>query len=193
VAIVTAWDTEGDAAEMYNTFSDGVDARYKGEQQRIVELPGVTRWSIPEYQLQVLKTDNIVRIVYAPDGSTLDRVEIALGGTSFAPTGPVTPRPSTLPPGAPSASPTSEGGAAPSGTPVPPGRFTPPGQQPPAATPTLPTLDRPPSDDAEPGAPRPTNVQPVPSLPPAQPMVPSGPPSEEEESEPPPANSDKPE
>jgi hypothetical protein len=193
VAILTVWDTEGDAAEMYNAFSDGVDARYKGQVQRVVELPGVTRWSIPEYQVQVLKTGNMVRIVYAPDAATLDRVEIELGGTSIAPTGPVSPRPPPSPPqGAPGASPTGEGGTVPSGTPVPsdgPGRFTPPGKQPPGATPTLPTLDRPPAaadDDDEPDAPvpGPSNDPPVPALPPLQPLLPPpGPPADDGEPE----------
>ena len=81
VAMVTVWDTEGDAAEMYNAFVQSIRGALQGEpaaDDRVAVGRPLDR--SPEYQVQALKTDNVVRIVYAPDALTLDRVEAQLGG-----------------------------------------------------------------------------------------------------------------
>ena len=172
VAIVTVWDTEGDAAEMYNAFVQSIAAHHKGNQQRTIRMPAVARWTVPDYQVQALKTDNMVRIVYAPDAFTLDRVEMQLGGTAIGPVGPVA-APSTLPgavPSPPSAVPSPDAEPGRLSTPVVP------------STNGTPVPEGEPGEDEEerPGAPG-QNGQPGQPLPPAEPLRPSGAP-------PPPAN-----
>jgi hypothetical protein len=187
VAIVTVWDTERDASEMYNAFVLSIAAHHQEEQQRTIVLPSVARWTVPEYQVQALKTDNVVRIIYAPDAQTLDLVETQLGGSAIAPAGPVAPPPSTLPEISPIPTPAElpddEGPSRPGSTVTPrptPDRFTPgstpnqpglPGQPAPGVTPV--PSDEP--DDEMPPFRPPPNIppaQPTPSLPPAEPMMP---------------------
>jgi hypothetical protein len=191
VAMVTVWDTEGDAAEMFNAFVQSIPARYKENQQRTIALPAVARWTVPEYQVQALKTDNAVRIIYAPDDLTLNRVEAQLGGTSISPSGPIAPppvpaSPSVLPPDATPATPTlppapgSEPGRF--STPIAPGLSEtpegqpdedpspgPPGQDLPPAQPLRPPGNAPPRPESPPGedlqsAPTPPTIQPPPRV-----------------------------
>jgi hypothetical protein len=167
VAMVTVWDTEGDAAEMYNAIVQSIPAHYKENQQRTITMPSVARWTIPEYQVQALKTANVVRIIYAPDDLTLNRVELQLGGSPISPSGPVMPQPPL--PGAVPASPSAlPSDAAPATPTLPPA----PGREPNrSSTPTAPSPNGTPEgepgegqEDGPPGQP----------LPPAQPMQPSG-------------------
>jgi hypothetical protein len=144
VAMVTVWDTEGDAAEMYNAFVQSIAAHHKGDQRRTLALPSMARWVVPEYQVQALKTDNVVRIVYAPDVLTLERVEAQLAGAAIGPAGPVAP-----PPSLPGAVPPS-----PSEVPTPgtgPGRFSTPTVPAPNGTPGLPGQDGLPAPPDQPG------------------------------------------
>jgi hypothetical protein len=97
VGMVTVWDTEDDAAEMYNAFVESIEAQYTTNQARTMTLPSTGRWVIPGYQVQALTTGNIVRIVYAPDGSTVDRVDALLANAGIGPGGTVAPRPATAP------------------------------------------------------------------------------------------------
>jgi hypothetical protein len=196
VAIVTVWDTERDASEMYNAFVQSIAARHREDQQRTIVLPSVARWTVPEYQVQALKTDNVVRIVYAPDAPTLDLVESQLGGSAIGPAGPVAPPPATLPElspvPTPSELPDDEGPSRPGSTLTPrptPDQFSPgsppdqpgvPGQPVPGVTP-VPGDD--PEDEMPPFRPAPDIPpdQPAPSLPPAEPMMPpQGGPAREE-------------
>jgi hypothetical protein len=125
VAMVTVWDTEGDAAEMYNAFVRSIPAQYQANAQRTITQPSVARWTIPEYQVQALKTDNVVRIIYAPDDLTLNRVEVQLGGTAISPVGPIAP-----PPPGPGAVPASSPGPSLEGTPPTPSVLPTPGAEP---------------------------------------------------------------
>ena len=111
---------------MYNAFVQSVPAHYKENQVRTIALPSVARWTIPEYQLQALKTDNVVRIIYAPDDLTLNRVEVQLGGSPISPSGPVVPQP-PLPAASPSALPSELG---PDATPATPTLPPAPGTEP---------------------------------------------------------------
>jgi hypothetical protein len=186
VAMVTVWDTEGDAAEMYNAFVQSVPAHYKGDQVRTIALPSVARWSIPEYQLQALKTDNVVRIIYAPDDLTLNRVEVQLGGSPISPSSPVVPQP-PLPAASPSALPADATPATPTLPPAPgtePNRFSTPVTPAPGEAPVTPAPDGPPDgqpreepEDQPSGAPG-QNLPPAPAQPPggAAPAV-EGPPA----------------
>jgi len=177
VAMVTVWDTEGDAAEMYNAIVRSVPAHYKGNQVRSIALPSVARWTIPEYQLQALKTDNVVRIIFAPDDLTLNRVEVQLGGSPISPSGPVVPQP-PLPAASPSALPSE---LSPDATPALPTLPPAPGMEPNRfGTPVTPAPGVAPNgqpqedqQDQPPGAPG-QDFPPAPALPPAQPMQPSG-------------------
>src|SRR6185295_4144267 len=85
VGLVTVWDSESDAAEMYNAYVESIEAQYKTDQRRTVDNPAMGRWIVPQYQLQVLKTDNVVRIVYAPDAPTLDRADALLANAGIGP------------------------------------------------------------------------------------------------------------
>ncbi|MFN8635635.1 MAG: hypothetical protein U0893_17445 [Chloroflexota bacterium] len=157
VGMVTVWDTEADAAEMYNAWASNIEVQYKTDQVQTVTLPAVTRWAIPEYRVQALKTDNVVRIVFAPDDVTVDQVDALLANATIGPAGPVAPTPTgtATPSGAPTATPRSveepdgtpgplepsgtPGTVEPSGTPGPSGTpsrtVTPAGTAPPAGTP----------------------------------------------------------
>lgn len=171
VAIVTVWDTEGDAAEMYNAFVQSVPAHYKGNQQRTIAMPSVARWKIPEYQVQALKTDNVVRIIYAPDDLALNRVEVQLGGSPISPSGPVVPQP-PLPAASPSALPPDGTPATPTLPPAPgtePNRFSTPIAPSPNGMPEVQPEDG--EQDGSPGQPG-QNLSPGQPLPPAQPMQP---------------------
>lgn len=205
VALVTVWDTESDAAEMYNAFVLSMAARHRGSQQRTITLPAVARWTVPGYQVQALKTEKMVRIVYAPDALTLDRVEQQLGGTAIGPAGPVVPLPPRVPETAPSPIPSerpSNGSPPPSSdtlTPdAEPGRFTPPDPpdengppaQPapllPPAQPMLPNELGPRTEDSRPAesvqsAPTPPAIRPLPRVTPQPPPEPEAPPTDVEE------------
>lgn len=91
VALMTVWDTEGDAAEMFNAFSESIPEQYRTAQRRTLAQAGLSRWIIPDYQVQVLKTDNTVRIVYAPDAATLEQVDALISAAVIGPGGPVAP------------------------------------------------------------------------------------------------------
>jgi hypothetical protein len=97
VGMVTVWDTEDDAAEMYNAFVESVETQYATNQQRTMTLPSMGRWVVPGYQVQALTTGNIVRLVYAPDAPTLDRVDALLANAGIGPGGTVAPRPAAAP------------------------------------------------------------------------------------------------
>lgn len=181
VAMVTVWDTEGDAAEMYNAFVQSIPAQHKDDQVRTVALPSVARWVVPGYQVQALKTDNVVRIIYAPDASTLDRVEVQLGGAAIGPVGPVTapiPLPGSVPP--PAGLPTEIGTPTPTLPPAPgiePNRFSTPAAPAPNGTLLPPGQEGDPPSDGEPAEQAPgqsgQNGSPGQSLPPPQPLRPS--------------------
>jgi hypothetical protein len=79
VAIMTVWDIEMDAADFYNAFVSAVPLQYKDAQRRTINEPSRVRWSVPGYQVQVLKTGSSVRLVYAPDDATLEAVDALLG------------------------------------------------------------------------------------------------------------------
>lgn len=120
VAISTVWDSEADAAEMYNAYSRSVEGRFKSAAYRTIDRPSDTRWASPEYQIQVLKTGNAVRIVYAPTDALLEAVEATLSGAT--PGSVPAPAPPSGPPAQPSASPTAP--VSPSASPEP--AFSPP-------------------------------------------------------------------
>jgi len=152
VALMTVWDTEGDAAEMFNAFAESIPAEYVANQRRTIAQAGLGRWTIPDYQVQALKTDNTVRIVYAPDASTLEQVDVLISAARIGPSSPVAPPP-TAPP-----------------APVIPPTPTP---RPPTGTPTnendgdfeaLPPLSEPQTPGAAtPGTPRPVTATPSPA------------------------------
>lgn len=98
VAMLTVWDTEGDAAEMYNAWSKSVPLVFKDEARPALSLPSQTRWVTDEYHIQVITTGNTVRLVYAPDAATVDLVDSALASaTTGEPASVPAPAPSTLP------------------------------------------------------------------------------------------------
>jgi hypothetical protein len=68
-----------DAADFYNAFVSAVPLQYKDAQRRTINEPSRVRWSVPGYQVQVLKTGSSVRLVYAPDDATLEAVDALLG------------------------------------------------------------------------------------------------------------------
>jgi hypothetical protein len=111
VAMLTVWDTENDASEMYNAWSQSVPLVFKDTAQQTLALPSQTRWSSGEYQVQALTTGNTVRIVYAPDAATLDLVDSVLADaasnvTPAAPVNPSAPSSGNLPaPAGPSPAP----------------------------------------------------------------------------------------
>ncbi|MCC7370022.1 MAG: hypothetical protein IT306_16475 [Chloroflexi bacterium] len=117
VGMVTVWDTEADAAEMYNAFEASIEAQFKAGAARTVVQPSLARWTTPEYAIQAIKTDNVVRIAYAPDNGTLAQVEAALSAATIGAAGPVAPTP-TRPQAAPSPAPAGPS-ALPSGSPTP--------------------------------------------------------------------------
>jgi hypothetical protein len=159
VGIVTVWDSEGDAAEMYNAFVDSIPALYTTTQRRTIALPSMARWTTPDYQIQALKTDNVVRLVYAPDVPTLELVEAQLADAVIGPAGPIAPRPASAtpppPPPTPTPQPTQSAPPGPPGQPaenLPPalGPASPEGRPTPQATPSEPAepsdRDQPPDD-----------------------------------------------
>jgi hypothetical protein len=194
VATVTVWDTESDAAQMYNAFVQSIAAQHQGRQRRTLTQPSVARWTVPDYQVQALKTDKVVRIIYAPDAQTLDRVELQLSETSIGPAGPIVPLPTMLPEPAPPEGPPPP----PRVPPAPdgePDRFPPPVTPEPRLTPMpnvspeeeeqdaptppgerrpAPPAFQPPDDDPPPGgsrqgedvqtAPTPPTIQPLPRV-----------------------------
>jgi hypothetical protein len=180
VGLVTVWDTESDAAEMYNAYVESIEAQYKTDQRRTVDNPAMGRWIVPQYQLQVLKTDNVVRIVYAPDAPTLDRADALLANAGIGPSGPVAPRPATAPlptslptPTVPAGQPTDVN--APTPTPLPTPGETPDVESVPAdGVPATP-------EGQPPGTLRPPAAGPSPIPLEAVPTQEPGPPSEEDE------------
>ncbi|MCC6175391.1 MAG: hypothetical protein IT305_08835 [Chloroflexi bacterium] len=97
VAILTTWDTPGDAAEFYNAFVQSITRRFGAAQVRTVEQPSVARWTVPGYQIQALTSGNMVRLVYAPDAAILDIVDEHLAnGAGAVPA--VAPTPSVFEP-----------------------------------------------------------------------------------------------
>jgi len=110
VGIVTVWDTEADAAQMYNAWVDSIPLTFKEGQARTLRMPSMTRWATAEYQIQAITTGNVVRLVYAPDVATLERVDAALAnapigqGSSPALPDNTVPRPAPVasPPAGPS-------------------------------------------------------------------------------------------
>jgi hypothetical protein len=165
VAMVTAWDTEDDAAQMYNAWSDSIPMLF-ADAQPTLSIPSETRWSTADYQIQVLTTGNMVRIVYAPDTATLGLVDGVLAGVT--PEGGAPVPPSNLP--------------APSSSPVP----LPTGPLPSETGPRTPSIpERPSSDSDSPNPPTvtatpvpaflpPTSSSPTPDLPAPEPMSPTG-------------------
>jgi hypothetical protein len=97
VALMTVWDTDGDAAEVFNAFSESIAALYGADQRRTITQAGLGRWTIPEYQVQALKTDKTVRIIYAPSVAALEQVDALISAARIGPSGPVAPPP-TAPP-----------------------------------------------------------------------------------------------
>lgn len=100
VALMTVWDGDNEAAELFNAFADSVPSQYPIENRRLLEQAGIGRWAIPDGLVQVLTTGNTVRIVYAPDAATLDLVDAVISSARIGPTGPVAPPP-TQPPAPP--------------------------------------------------------------------------------------------
>ena len=105
VGLVTVWDTDEDAAEMFNGFVTNLEIQHKAAAVRTIDQPGLTRWTTPEYAVQAIKTGNVVRIGYAPDDVTLNMVEAALSEATIGPVGPVAPRPAGAPAPGPAPSP----------------------------------------------------------------------------------------
>jgi hypothetical protein len=97
VALMTVWDTESDAAEMFNAFAESIPAQYAADQRRTLTQPGVGRWTIPGYQVQALTTGKTVRMVYAPDVATLEQVDALISAARIGPSGPVAPPPTSPP------------------------------------------------------------------------------------------------
>jgi hypothetical protein len=173
VALMTVWDTEADAAEMFNAFSESIPAQFLTNQRRTLARAGLGRWTIPEYQVQVLKTDNTVRIVYAPDGATLEQVDALISAAVVGPSGPVAPPPPTPPAPVVTVAPES---SRPTSTPRPADDEISPDLTDPAvtmtpgasttATPTtgLPTDDELPSDDESPADDAPPAFVPLPPI-----------------------------
>lgn len=178
VGMVTVWDTDEDAAEMYNTFVANVTAQFKSAAARTIVQPSLARWTTAEYQIQAIKTGTVVRIVYAPDAQTMDQVEEQLSAAVIGGAGPIAPRPASAPPAGPSPQPVSA-------TPTPTLTTTDPGAEEeseseveprPTATATLqatPTATVPPTPP-----PSQTPAEPTAS---AEPMRPSQPVNDEEE------------
>ena len=183
VGMVTVWDSDADAAEMYNAFVASIEAQFKTGAVRTISQASLARWTTAEYQIQAIKTGKVVRIVYAPDAATMERAEEQLSAAIVGGAGPVAPRPTS----------TSTPAAVPSPEPGAPARAT---ATPKPAEPS----DEPEGDGNAPDEPKPTptatvqptatpNVQrtPASSGPPAQatasaePMRPSQPADPEEE------------
>jgi hypothetical protein len=79
VAVSTAWDTEPDAAEFYGAYVSAITARFGANASRTINEPSRARWSVPGYQVQVLKTDTRVRVIYGPDDWSVEVVDGLLG------------------------------------------------------------------------------------------------------------------
>jgi len=80
VALVTVWDTEPDAAEFFNAYLGTVVRRYVSTPIGAQYQPSLARWAVPEGMIQLLRTEDQVRLVFAPDVDTLDAVANALAG-----------------------------------------------------------------------------------------------------------------
>jgi len=125
VGLVTVWDSDGDAAEFYNAYLTTLDSIYGATQVPLIAEPSRVRLALPEYQVQLLKTGPIVRLVYAPNGDLLNIVDAALAASTVSaiPTspGPTAPRPSTAGPSTtvPSLTPTPTSSAPPPSTAAP--------------------------------------------------------------------------
>jgi hypothetical protein len=104
VGLVTVWDTDSDAAQYYNAFVANIGAQFGRGAVRTISEPSLARWTTPEYQIQAIKTDDVVRIVYAPDGALLDQVEAELRAASIG-GAPAAPRPAASPADSPAAQP----------------------------------------------------------------------------------------
>jgi hypothetical protein len=78
VALVTTWDTEADAAEFYNAYLNAITAQFGANQFRTISEPSRVRWNVPSFQVQALKTDTWVRVIYAPDDWTVQVVDAVL-------------------------------------------------------------------------------------------------------------------
>jgi hypothetical protein len=72
VAINSLWDTESDAAEFYNAFLATVPRRFGSAAVRARDEPSLVRWATPQGAVLAIKTDDRVRVVYAPDGITAE-------------------------------------------------------------------------------------------------------------------------
>lgn len=104
VGMVTVWDTDAEAAQYYNAFAANIAAQFGAGAARTVTLASLARWTTPEYQIQVIKTDNVVRVVYAPDATTVEQVETELSEASIG-AAPSAPRPGASPADAPATAP----------------------------------------------------------------------------------------
>jgi hypothetical protein len=107
VGFVTVWDSAQDAAEFYNAYVSATTSQYASAP--IINEPSRVRWAIPSYQLQVLQTGSSVRLVYAPDASTLEAVDAQLSSATVsssrsAPAAPRQVRPPSGQPAGPASS-----------------------------------------------------------------------------------------
>ena len=170
VILESAWDSEPDAAEFYNAYVRAVGRRFGASLRQVQAQPSRLRWSAPGMLIQALKTNDRVRLVFAPNELTLDAVDaqFAVGlpdaaatPASAPPTPAATPPAATPPAGDPpvTATPTpSPGPSAPT--------FAPDGPTPvPTAGPSAPATDDPPTTASPTGespaaTPRPTDVAP---------------------------------
>lgn len=74
VVLSSIWDTEADAAEFYNAFVPTVPHRFGPSAVRTVDIPSTIRWSTPEGQIQILKTGDRVRLIFAPTVQAIETV-----------------------------------------------------------------------------------------------------------------------
>ena len=84
VGLVTVWDSDGDAAEFYNAYLSNLDSLYGATAVPLINEPSRVRLALPEYQVQLLKTGPIVRLVYAPNGDLLNLVDSALAASDIS-------------------------------------------------------------------------------------------------------------
>ena len=150
VVVETAWDTEIDAAEFYNAYTRAVVQRFGSTQRPLVTQPSRNIWFAADRFVEIMKSGDHVRIVFAPDAATLDAID-----GQFASRAPV-----ILPTSPPSPAFTPATGAPPAGAPatVPP---APPVPTAPTPATTLPFAD----DESAPEDPAPSAPVTLPALP----------------------------
>jgi len=77
LAVKSAWDTPGEAAQFYQTFGDYVTRRSSGVPQLTLDETGRRLWEYKGRAAFLSRAGDGVLIIFAPDRATLDRVRRA--------------------------------------------------------------------------------------------------------------------